>query len=272
MRTQNEIPREFFNFPSQIIHFLGIPFFFIVFVLLYKPEATISFLGEGKGTMEFNLIIVSCIIMLTLIITRLAFFFLKNVLHLNRLLYTGWCCIETIIFCLFCALFLHLMQGRTQTFFDVVSRCIAQFGFIVLWPYILISGYCTIKGKNEEINSPSTPEDSRIHFKDESQKVKLIVSANSILYIEAKENYVEIVYTDADVVKRYTLRSSMKRLEPILHAQGLQRCHRTYYINPKHVKVLSKDPRGYVFADLDVPSLPSIPVSKTYYDTLSSLL
>ena len=58
MRTQNEISREFFKFPSQIIHFLGLPIFFFVFVLIYRPKTTIEFL-DIRGLMEFNLIILS---------------------------------------------------------------------------------------------------------------------------------------------------------------------------------------------------------------------
>ena len=44
MRTQNEISREFFKFPSLLIHFLGFLIFFFVFVLIYSPETTIEFL------------------------------------------------------------------------------------------------------------------------------------------------------------------------------------------------------------------------------------
>ena len=50
------------------------------------------------------------------------------------------------------------------------------------------------------------------------------------------------------------------------------RCQRSYFVNPAHVKVLWKDKEGFIFADLDVPDLPSIPVSKQYYDTIAALL
>ncbi len=273
MHSTNELARSFFKFPSQIIHFLGIPVFFVAFVLLYRPEAAVSFLETGQADiMEFNLIMVGCILLLVLVGTRLAFYFLRKVIPASNAFYLGWCAVEVIIFCLFAGLYMHLMQGRADTYFTAVAKCISRFGFIIIWPYILIGMERTLKSRNEELLSPLGPEDGRLHFKDDSQKLKLVVAANSLLYIEARENYVEIVYTDADVVKRYTLRSSMKRLEPMLHAQGLQRCHRAFYVNPKHVKILSKDSRGYVFANLDVPSCPAIPVSKTYYQTLSSLL
>ena len=272
MRSQNELPQDFHKFPSQIIHFLGIPVFFVFFVLLYRPEGTVSFLDMNRDIMEFNLIMVGCILLGVLVATRLAFFFLKKVFHPSNTVYIGWCAVECLVFCLFTGLYMFLMEGKTDTYFTVVTKCLSRFGGILIWPYLIIGLGITLKNKNEEMLSPLGAEDGRLHFKDDSQKLKLVVAANSLLYIEAKENYVEIVYTDADVIKKYTLRSSMKRLEPMLHAQGLQRCHRAYYINPKHIKILSKDSRGYVFANLDVASCPAIPISKTYYQSLSALL
>lgn len=75
MRSQNELPRDFHKFPSQIIHFLGIPVFFVFFVLLYRPEGTVSFLDMNRDIMEFNLIMVGCILLGVLVATRLAFSF-----------------------------------------------------------------------------------------------------------------------------------------------------------------------------------------------------
>lgn len=272
MQTVNEIPNSFYKVFTQIIHVLSVPVFFVVFVLLYKPANIVSFL-DAKELLEFNIIMLSCIIMMTLLLSRLLMFLLKKSLHLNYTLYICWCLVETVIYCMFCALYLHLMQGKTFSFFTVVARCITSIGGITIWPYILLGyGIALHALKKEEKTEPAAAEDGRIRFKDVSQKLKLIVTAESILYIEAKENYVDIVYTDMDVVKHYTLRASMKTLENMLQAQGLQRCHRSYFINPKHVKVLRKDPRGYVFADLDNSSCPSIPVSKSHYDQLSSLL
>lgn len=272
MQTVNEIPNSFYKISTQIIYALSVPVFFLVFVLLYKPAEIVSFMN-AKDLLEFNLIMLSCIIMLSLVLSRLLLFLLKKSLHLNYTSYICWCLVETVIYCMFCALYLHLMQNRTYSFFTVVARCISSIGGIVIWPYLLLGFAVALHSlKKEEKTEPAAAEDGRIRFKDVSQKLKLIVTAESILYIEAKENYVDIVYTDNEVVKHYTLRASMKTLENMLQAQGLQRCHRSYFINPKHVKILRKDPRGYVFADLDNASCPSIPVSKSHYDQLSSLL
>jgi DNA-binding LytR/AlgR family response regulator len=94
----------------------------------------------------------------------------------------------------------------------------------------------------------------------------------AILYISAEENYVNIYYTDNGRVKSYVLRSSMKALDELCQDHGLIRCHRSYYINPAHVKVLRKDREGLVHAELDVTDVMDIPVTKRYYDRLSELL
>ena len=39
-----------------------------------------------------------------------------------------------------------------------------------------------------------------------------------------------------------------------------------------HVTVLRKETGGQVYADLDEEGMPSIPVSKKYYDSLANLL
>ena len=272
MQTVNEIPKAFYKISTQIIHILSIPVFFVVFVLLYKPANIISFIN-ARELLEFNLIMMSCIILVSMIITRFTRFFLRQRLLLNYTLYISCCVIEIVIYSMFCALYLHLMQGKVDSYFNVAAKCITAIGSISLWPYLLLAYIISLNSlKKEAKEEAPLPEDDRIRFKDVSQKLKLIVSAESILYIEAKENYVDIVYTDSEEMKRYTLRASMKNLENMLQSQGLQRCHRSYFINPKHVKILRKDPRGYVFADLDNASCPSIPVSKSYYDQLSSLL
>ncbi len=272
MRTQNEIPSIFRKLKTQLAHCIGIPLFYIAFILVYSPKTTVELISMGKPSFEFNLTILTCILFLTILIMRLTLYLFRKRIHFTSTSYIGWCIVESVVFCMFSALYIHLIQGRFESYFTVAVNCFSKFGLILIWPYLIINGLFSLKAKDEELRMPPVQDDGRLHFKDDSQKLKLVVSANSILYIEAKANYVEITYMDAEIVKRYLLRSSMKRLEPMLQAQGLVRCHRTYFINPKHVKVLSKDSRGYVCADLDTPGCPSIPVSKSYYDSLSALL
>ena len=77
---------------------------------------------------------------------------------------------------------------------------------------------------------------------------------------------------DADRVKEFMLRASMKSVENTVANHGLIRCHRSYFVNPKFVKLLRKNREGMISAELLHPEVPSIPVSKQYYDTIAALL
>jgi DNA-binding LytR/AlgR family response regulator len=102
--------------------------------------------------------------------------------------------------------------------------------------------------------------------------LKIVLTAPAILYIAAEENYVHIYYLENGRVKEYCLRSSMKALDELCQDNGLIRCHRSFYINPVHVKVLRKDRDGIMYAELDADDIRHIPVSKTYYGRLSDML
>ena len=73
-------------------------------------------------------------------------------------------------------------------------------------------------------------------------------------------------------VKEFLLRNSMKSVEANNSAHSLVRCHRSYFINPHQVSVLSRSKDGFIFAELKLKSLGPIPVSKQYYDKLSDML
>lgn len=273
MQKNTGIPKAFFRFPTQIVHFVGLPVFFLLFLLVFRPAGIMEFLDAGGVYLEFNVTILATILLLVLVGTRLAFYFLRNKMEPSLLSYAGWCLAELFIFAAFGAMYMALITlGREQySFFWALPRCLIDFFGVLVLPYLLIEMGTMIYALNRAVEEP-VGDDNLIRFKDSNQKLKLAVAASSLLYVEANENYVNIVYLDGESVKKYQLRSSMKRLEEMLHKQGLQRCQRAFFVNPAHITVLRKDSAGFVFADLDTPGTPPIPVSKTYYDSLASLL
>ena len=79
-------------------------------------------------------------------------------------------------------------------------------------------------------------------------------------------------YLEHSKARNYVLRSSMKALEEVCLENGLVRCHRSYFVNPQHIKTLRKEQEGVVYAELDASELQHVPVSKRYMDALSALL
>ena len=102
--------------------------------------------------------------------------------------------------------------------------------------------------------------------------MRLVIDRQAILFIRADENYVIIHYLDHDENKKFVLRSSMRSLEPLAERHGLVRCHRSYFINPRHIKLVRKDSEGQILAELDTVGYDPIPVSRNYYQNLSAVL
>lgn len=263
------ISPKLYGFSSQIIHFAGIPIFFFIFSMIYNPMGIREFLDKGWGGTDFHITIISTIILLCLVGTRLMMYFIRKHLNLTKILYLGWCIAEIIVCTLFAALYLWLMFRMDRSYFMMAGAFLKYTMSILVYPYLI--AYLFLKSEGLEEN-PQPAEDGIIRFKDSSQKLKISIAASAVLYLEAKENYVKIWYKDGEKTKSYTLRNTMKRTEELVTSHGMVRCQRAYCVNPAHVKVLRKDQSGFIFADLDQDGCPSIPVSKTYYESLSALL
>ena len=139
-------------------------------------------------------------------------------------------------------------------------------------PYVIINLYFIGLDKEERIqNAANATTGEKIRFMDERGNVKLLVAPEAVLYIQSDENYLKICYMEDEKLSIYTLRNSMKKVEDLCSRNGLVRCHRSYFVNKVHVKVLQKD-KEFTYAVLDVPNAAHIPVSKNYIDQVSAIL
>ncbi|MBQ5458385.1 MAG: LytTR family transcriptional regulator DNA-binding domain-containing protein [Bacteroidales bacterium] len=210
-----------------------------------------------------------CILFGVLLISRLLLYVLRRFFVPTWLAYSLWIFGEVLVASLFMALYVTLMYHGEYPYFDVVGLCLF-FNLIVLsLPYVIIS-LSVVASEANDVGEPS--EGGLIRFHDNTQKLKLVVAADALMYVKAEENYVRIKYLENGVIKDYVLRNTMKSLEPTLQKYGMVRCQRSFFVNPKHVKVLRKDKQGVVVAELNVSGADTIPVSPKYYDALERLL
>lgn len=68
----------------------------------------------------------------------------------------------------------------------------------------------------------------------------------------------------------YMIRSTFKAVEDNLKDLGIVRCHRSYMVNRRHVKLYQKGKDGFV-VKLDTNPPVDIPVSKNYVSDISGL-
>lgn len=266
------ISRSFYSMPVNCLFFVVVPLFYFLFVLAYDPFDISEFLAVGKEKFTLNLILTTLILLGVLTISRMLLFILRRIIDLNWSLYIVWCVGEVVFAGLMFSILLGIGWAGVHPYLWVMTRCILMLAGILVFPYAIISMAVQLYILNKRAKGPVVDEKTLIRFHDEQKRLKLIVSSEAVLYIEAEENYVHIVHLDNGRVRDFPLRSSMRALEEMLSRHGLIRCHRSYFINAAHVDLVRKDANGFALAQLDHNGLKPIPVSKRYYESVTALL
>lgn len=266
------ISRNFYRMSASILHFIVVPLFYFLFTLTYQPFDITDFLAAGKGYFTVNLIFTSLILLGVMVLSRMLLYILRHSIDLNWPLYIIWCAGEVVVTGLFWSILLGIEWQPSIPYFTVMTTGILYLAGIAVYPYAILTLSLQLYIESSARKAPPADEKTLIRFHDDQKRLKFIISAPAILYVEAEDNYVHIVHLDNGKVKDFMLRSSMRALEESLTKHGLIRCHRSFFVNADHVELVKKDVNGYALAQLDRSGLDPVPVSKKYYDSLSALL
>lgn len=267
MNTQLRIGK---TYKSQLPYIFLIPAFFVGFSFLYNPFGMREYYQIGGMSFGIHFIILTTILMAVLAITRLIFSAIYRHTPFRWWHYTIWCFGEVFVYGFFMALYTTLFYAGQYNYFVVLSNCFKFAYLILVYPYLFLVLIQIIRNKDADLNAE--PSDALVKFYDEHKRLKLTIDPSAIICIQADANYIIIRYMDADRIKEFMLRASMKSVEGTVSSHGLVRCHRSFFVNPKYVKMLSKNREGMITAELLHPEVASIPVSKQYYKQLSELL
>lgn len=263
-----KLPELYGKFTTHLWYMLFPALFFFTFIVVYRPFGSEEMLGMGRSLFFFNTAIMMCIVLVTTILTRLVYFLLYRFVNHTWWEFAGFCMLEMVIITYFLALYLFLMRHDGRIYFEYVGLC-TQYSFLVLlFPYFGITIVCALVGKRE---SNIAEQKGLIRFSDTSRQVKAVLDNKSILYIEAKDNYVIIYYLDNGKVKNYQLRNTMNAIAPLVEPYNIFRCQRSYYVNLSHINALRKDPNEMISAELDADNIV-VPVSRKLYRELSAKL
>lgn len=264
----NQIPKIFRRFIPQVLHMIVLPIFFFSFMLIYRPFGSVEFMGEEW--FGVHLTISSCIVLLSVIMVRLLYYYLP--MKINYSLYIFWCLGEIIFSSFFVALYIWLVQSKSLPYFETFATSFKYLSLTLVIPYVIMA--LSLRLYEYHVRSDESPSDSlqRMRFYDDKHNLRIVLMPETVLYITAEENYVNIFYLENGKLRSYVLRSSMKALDELCQDNGMIRCHRSYYVNPSHVKVLRKEKEGVIYAELDAQETIHIPVSKRYYDLLAEVL
>lgn len=268
MDSSLRLPR---SYAAHLVYVLLIPSFFISFCFLYNPFDVQDFYTVGGKSFAFHFLMLTCIILGVIALTRLIFVALYKYIPFRRWHYGIWCFGELLVCAFFMALYTALFYGPEMPYFLALSHCLKFSYLIMVYPYVFLIMVRLIINLGQD-QATRAQDEALVKFYDEHKRLKLTIDPAAILYIGAEANYVKINYLEGDRPREFMLRNSMRSLEQTAARHGLVRCHRSYYVNPRHIKVLSRAKEGQIQAEFLQEGLKSIPVSRQYYDSLSNLL
>ena len=267
MKNSHFVTSSLLSVTMLLLHCIAIPVFFLGFILIYGSSWIDSFLNTGLGIV-FNALMLTCILIGVMCGSRIPMTATRrHLLPMSWWQYALWSFAEIIVFSCFAALYMALVYGDFG-YFPALGECLCISLAILPYPYIVFALlFALIRPDEEEAN-----EEDLVRFVDSTGRLKLVIAHDVILYIEAQENYVSIHYMEGEKPKDYTLRQSMRGIEELMDKHGIIRCQRSYFVNPRHVKVLRRDKEGFIQAELDIANSKPVPVSPKYYEQLSKLL
>ncbi len=277
-----KISEQYYSLKNNIVFCLAVPLFIMLFMVIYHP----TFFGETDAFSQawdlhdsFFLPIICAIVLVVLLISRAVLCFALVRHTLTRRDFLLWQCIEIVVACLFANLFLTLYLH--YNYFTLLPRILLiGFGLVII-PYLFYWAIMELTERDIKLHqAEDLAEDLRkgiernesgmVRFADEKGNVKLVVSADRVICLESAGNYVTITYDDDGKLVRYSLRNTLKSIEDLCNANGLVRCHRSFFVNLGQIRTLRRTPQG-IYAEIAHPGVDDIPVSKTYASDLIRL-
>lgn len=269
-----EMPKYLFS-KKFLTDSVAIIFLFsIIFMLVYRPFSATSWLGFRTlgASVHTILFYLSCIVLMSLSKFAVYRFQLRHTLTVWR--FVIWVMMEYVaVAAVYVSFSSHVLEGHLALSFPVMFRTVVCVGLILIIPYSFMSLYAAYSAQKEELemlrlrlNSSESPCQSvdTICLYDYKGDPAMTVPQSSIYYMEAQDNYVQVIYESEGRMLRYMLRCPTQKIEETIEGSALVRCHRSCIVNLDHLKQFR---RGHNHATivLDRPDLKEIPVSKSYY-------
>ncbi|MDR0729884.1 MAG: LytTR family transcriptional regulator DNA-binding domain-containing protein [Prevotellaceae bacterium] len=247
----------------------------LIFTNLYKPFNSPNWY-PGISDRSFMYFVFSSFIILTgmlvVVISRIILYYWGRKHDVRLFNYVLWILIELFFMALFYTFYTVYMNPE-RDYLNVFQESFVNTLLVVLLPYVVLHLYFAYKDKERQLQwlkehrVEATPRQT-ISFYDEKGDLRLSVTREHLLYIEAADNYVNIWYLNKDTPTKLLLRNSLKTIEKYLENTQVIRCHRSYIVNLETVKVIRRQKDG-IYMEFGIALVPDIPVSRKYDEKIS---
>jgi hypothetical protein len=124
---------------------------------------------------------------------------------------------------------------------------------------------------NKRLKDHKSIQEKIIHFSSDYQKDSLAIKVSLLLFIRSANNYIEVFWKEADLIKNQMVRCSMLSAEELLKEHKfILKCHRSFIVNINYIERFEGNSQGYklYFDNISFP----IPVSKNFVGKLQELI
>lgn len=279
MDLNQKIPQYLTDKKNIVRLVLFTAIFALIFINLYSPFAVNDWLLTAADRLNFQnhnllLLISSSMIILTgvlvVVISRFTLYKVTKKFGSRTLLqFLAWIAVEIFFMALFYALYERIFLEDQRTFVQAFKVSLQNTALVLLLPYSISWLYLSWIDKNRQLEKiKEGPElisdlNEMVVFHDEKGTMRLSLKLSDLLYLQAADNYVNIIYNHHQKLAKYMLRSSLKLIEKEHQGLPLVRCHRSYMVNFEKVKIIRREKEGLII-ELDSDPTTEIAVSKTY--------
>jgi len=281
MRSQ-EVPKFLLKFDFMIGSVVFIAIFSILFMIIYAPfsvAAWFDIFDERNLSMTAAFYLAAVAV---LMISKMFMVWAQSRITVTAGVYVLWLFGEIIAISLLYTGFTQLLifHGEHPDPIGITIRAFCCVTAILAIPYTISSLYAAYKSKKEEndimryrtkLLEGNVGTNNLVNLYDGNGIVKLTIDIDALYYMESQDNYVKVCYENDGTLHNYMLRCRTKALEDSLSNTPMVRCHRSYIINTTKIKMLHSDKSNNAVI-LKHPDVKPIPVSKSYYERLMTLI
>jgi hypothetical protein len=269
-----KIPAYIYEKKNSVRLILFTALFALIFINIYKPfnsQAWYPYISEFMYFVFSSLIILTGV--LVVVVSRICLYYWGRKRETGLYNYLVWMLMELFFMSLFYTFYTCYVNPE-RDYLNVFKESLLNTLLVLLLPYAVLHLYFAYRDKDKQLqalrddDAPSAPKPNVYSFYDEKGDLRLSVTRENLLYIEAADNYVNIWYLNKDVLTKLLLRNSLKTMEKNLLQTNVVRCHRSYIVNLETVNVIRRQKDG-IYMEFGVAHLPDIPVSKKYDDKIT---
>ncbi|NLE35753.1 MAG: response regulator transcription factor [Bacteroidales bacterium] len=250
--------------------------FALLFLNLYTPFGVATWFEVSKPTL---LLYASGVILAGVLIVAVSriimYHFVKRGGKLKIWHYLVWVAAEILAMALFFTLFEIVILDDRRPFTELLGRSVQNTSLTLLLPYTFLWLWFSWRDNKERLSvimeQPETAgQRPMIHLHDEKGVLRMSLKHSDLLTLQGSDNYVTVSYQGQERLHRFMLRNTLRTLEEELKEEAIIRCHRSWLVNIKKVKLIRREKEGLL---LELDSIPpsEVPVSRTYmHEVLAS--